>query len=108
LHTIDLSGVDDFAINDTIHFTITRSGRITSIGLPAVGNYGINVVVYDIYGNSISADFTVTVLTITTEPTSSPTTLPDLLGGLVLVIAGAAVGIIVMIVVNIVLKRRNE
>ncbi|MHA2148038.1 MAG: cadherin repeat domain-containing protein [Candidatus Thorarchaeota archaeon] len=108
LSATDLSGVDDYAINDTIHFSITRSGRITSIGLPAVGNYGISVVVYDIYGNSINAEFTVTILSIVTEPTTSPTTPPDLLSGIILVFAGGAIVIVVIVVVNILMKRRSD
>ncbi|MHA2024460.1 MAG: hypothetical protein ACW98U_01070 [Candidatus Thorarchaeota archaeon] len=108
LSATDISGIDDYAINDTIHFSITSSGRITSIGLPPSGIYGISVQVYDIFGNSIGTEFTVTILSVTSETTTFPTTLPDLLGGIVLVFAGVAVGVVVIVVVNILLKRRGE
>ena len=103
LSVTDLSGIAEFAINDTVHFSITSQGRITSIGLPETGEYGIRVTVFDIFGNSVSAEFTVVIL-----PSTTPIPPPDLLSSFILVFSGAAATLVIITVVNIYLKKRGD
>ena len=103
LSVTDLSGIAEFAINDTVHFSITSQGRITSIGLPETGEYGIRVTVFDIFGNSVSAEFTVVI-----HPSTTPIPPPDLLSSFILVFSGAAATLVIITVVNIYLKKRGD
>jgi hypothetical protein len=72
LHATDASGIHHWTVNDTVHFAISSSGRVTSITALAAGRYGLTVMVYDPYGNPRSATFAVTVQTETTTTTPPP------------------------------------
>ena len=66
---IDPSGIDYWKLNDTTHFTLSVSFfadgstvRITNNSVLESGSYGLNITVYDIYGNALSAVFEVIVV----------------------------------------------
>jgi len=61
LNATDLSGIDDWWIDDIIRFTIDWTGTIRTISILPPGSYGIQVWVSDIYGNELSAAFVVDV-----------------------------------------------
>ncbi|MFX1563723.1 MAG: hypothetical protein ACFFDP_10525, partial [Promethearchaeota archaeon] len=54
-----LSGISNWAINDTTNFSISNQGVITSIGTLVAGTYGLEVTVTDAAGNSLTASFDV-------------------------------------------------
>ena len=65
---IDESGIDHWELNDTTHFSLTASyfaigstARIINSTLLDSGVYSINVSVFDIYGNGLSAVVTLTI-----------------------------------------------
>jgi len=72
---VDLSGISHWEINDTVNFRLTATyfdtssiAYITSTTNLDPGVYGVLVLGYDIYDNSVSAEFTVMVETETTTP----------------------------------------
>lgn len=68
LNVTAYAGVDYWSINDTASFNIDNDGIITNNSFFSEGwSTGLNVEVYDIYGNSLSAEFSITVLD-TTPP----------------------------------------
>ncbi|MGY5853436.1 MAG: right-handed parallel beta-helix repeat-containing protein, partial [Candidatus Thorarchaeota archaeon] len=78
LEAFDLSGIYDWYINDTLHFSISGTGRITNTTVLIHGEYGLNVQAIDPYGNTLSGIFRITVLhvgpTTTTVTTATSTT----------------------------------
>jgi hypothetical protein len=72
LAATDLSGIDHWTVNDTVHFAISSSGRLTSVTSLAAGRYGLTVTVYDPYNNARSITFAVIVQAETTTTTSPP------------------------------------
>ncbi len=69
LDASDLSGIDDWWLNDTTYFTINdANGVITNIGQVPVGAYWLEVRAYDPYGYYCTADIKITV-----EDTTDPT-----------------------------------
>jgi len=99
LSAADLSGIGDWSINDTSHFAIRMDGRITSIGVLDVGQYGILVSVSDPYGNSLGATFTVSVQPLDTTPPP-----PD---NMMVLVASVSIGAVAVIVIVIVYLRRQ-
>jgi len=65
-----------WSVNDTAQFTIDDLGVLENATVLLVGSYGLQVVVTNIYGSSISTKFTVEVLSWDTAPPSWVTT-PD-------------------------------
>jgi hypothetical protein len=85
LNASDLSGIDHWWVNDTIHFSIDSDGRISNATALSVGVYGLKVRAYDPYDNYCTAIFKITAQT--TETTSesedgSGFTMAILFGGL--------------------------
>lgn len=72
LQATDLSGISQWLINDTIHFTIDGTGHITSTTILSAGHYGLNVTLTDPHGNMLSATFSVTVQETTLPPPPPP------------------------------------
>ncbi|MFX0108071.1 MAG: hypothetical protein ACFE7R_07295, partial [Candidatus Hodarchaeota archaeon] len=122
LQATDLSGIDYYECNDTLHFSIDATGWITNATTLEAGIYGILVKVYDSYGNSISAEFAITVqepmttttstttttttTTSTTSPTpTTPTTSIEIPLEIVMLAVGGIAGVIVIIIVVILRKR---
>ncbi len=108
----DLSGIGGYAVNDTANFAIDSTGLITSLTTLAAGEYGLNVSVWDIYGNERYQILTITVLPVSTSPTTSttptsPTTSPPPLDTLQL-IAIAGGGIFALIVIVVIMRRRGS
>ncbi|MGY5881852.1 MAG: NosD domain-containing protein, partial [Candidatus Thorarchaeota archaeon] len=67
LNATDLSGLDAWWLNDTIHFDIDPNGVVTNnIELP-VGTFGIHVWVNDTFGSILDATFNVIIVD-TTAP----------------------------------------
>ena len=113
LDALDLSGTTIWTLNDTIHFTISSSGRILSVGVLTPGKYGLTVTVSDIYGNQLSADFSVTVqssTTTTTETTTTTTngpTTPDDSDTLMVVVVSSLGGAVISLVIIGLLFRKK-
>ena len=61
LEAFDLSLLTDWNVNDTAHFAISGTGLITNSSTLELGTYGLKVNVSDVYGNTLEAEFTVTV-----------------------------------------------
>jgi parallel beta-helix repeat protein len=74
LNAVDISGLSEWWIDDTAHFSIDQEGSIRSIVLLEVGQYQLLMSVADSYGNVLYAEITVLVIDSTppiwlTEPT---------------------------------------
>jgi len=65
LDATDMSGIDSWWLNDTIHFSISSSGIITNASILEIGIYGLTVWVNDTLGNTQMAEFSVTVRDVT-------------------------------------------
>jgi hypothetical protein len=113
LEAFDLSGIDNWSINDTIHFTISANGRINSIITLDPSIYALTVSVFDLYDNTLSGTFTVTVReepTISTETSTTITTTPiqpsEGLDTGLLLLAAASIGVIVVLIVIVGMKHK--
>ncbi|MFX1563661.1 MAG: NosD domain-containing protein, partial [Promethearchaeota archaeon] len=104
LAAMDLSGIDQWVVNDTVHFSISGTGRLISITTLDAGQYGLTVTVYDPYGNHRTATCTITVQTptTTTPTTTSPPGIPGF------PIAAIVFGVISALALGLVLRRKKE
>ena len=100
----DPSGIEGYAVNDTTNFAIDSSGLITNVTSLVAGEYGLNVSVWDIYGNEIYQVIRITVQPVTTTSTTSttpePTPLPFDTMQLIAIAGGAAVLILIIILMR--------
>ena len=96
----DASGIDYYRINDTTHFAVDATGRITSVGLLPVGTYSLTITAFDPYHNALSA-----MITITVQPPSSPSP-PSLIPGFA--ILAITTGIIAALSIGIIHRRRRS
>ncbi len=80
LQATDLSGIDHWTLNDTLHFEISSTGLLTNKTHLSEGRYGITISAYDPYGNVLNTTITVAVESETTT-SGEPTTwqIPDYL-----------------------------
>jgi parallel beta-helix repeat protein len=62
LNATDVSGLDDWWLNDTMRFSIDAEGLLTMNGILPVGEYGVQVFVNDTLGHVLSYNFTLTVI----------------------------------------------
>jgi len=62
LDVSDYSSLDTWWLNDTVHFSITSDGTITSIVDLPVLQYGLQVFVNDTHGNVLSGSFSLAVV----------------------------------------------
>jgi len=126
LEAYDLSGIDSWAINDTINFAISATGLITNATVLNPGGYVLSVTVNDTEGNDISATFIVAVLetgstttTTTTTTTTSTTTVtsptdtnttttepPDVSTYIMIIITMG--GVIAVLVIFIIIQSRKK
>ncbi len=109
---IDLSGIDHWELNDTVHFTYTVTHyslgstiRLTNVTALSAGVYSLEIRAYDPYDNYCSATFVVAVLdpvTATTAQTEGDSTLFILAG---VGISGAAAVVMVLVLLR---RQGNE
>ena len=76
INATDLSGIDDFRVNDTYHFTIDWEGNLRSIRFLAVRDYPIIIYVDDIWANLNT--ITIIIHVVDTTPPSLVTDPPNL------------------------------
>jgi parallel beta-helix repeat protein len=100
----DPSGIAGFALNDTTNFRIDSSGLITNVVDLTVGNYNLNVTVWDPFENTRYVLLTVSVLP---APTTTPPPPPPVDGTVMLLLAAGAGAIVLLVVVMIFLKKRE-
>ncbi|MGY5872149.1 MAG: NosD domain-containing protein [Candidatus Thorarchaeota archaeon] len=124
---IDPSGIDHWELNDTIHFAIGASyfeggstARITTQYILEPSSYGLNLTVYDIYDNKLSATFTVvveprevtatttTTITTTTTNTTTTSTTPGGIDPVLTLVLGTGIGGAAVVVIVIVFLRRKS
>jgi hypothetical protein len=117
LYATDISGIGGWSVNDTIHFHITGSGLITNATVLNVGDFFVNISVWDLYDNTVWLVIEITVIpyspTTTTTPTTpatTPTTTPsenadDLIWNVLLI---GSSGITVIALIVIVAEVRNR
>jgi parallel beta-helix repeat protein len=121
---IDPSGIDRWELNDTTHFTLSASfyfdgstARLSNKSILEVGSYGLDISVYDVYGNKLSAVFSIivtttitTVTTTTTTPTTTglTSTTPGGIDPVMTLALGAGLGgVAVFAIVMVMLRRRS-
>ncbi|TFG30129.1 hypothetical protein EU528_08670 [Candidatus Thorarchaeota archaeon] len=97
LEVTDFSDIDEWIVNDTVHFSIV-DGLLTNSTSLEVGYYRLNITVVDIYGNARTALITVFVTDIEAPPAD--------LTGLMLAIGGG-VAVLAVIVVVIIIKKKQ-
>lgn len=102
LQATDLSGINLWTINDTMHFELSGNGLLTNKTHLSVGQYGLAISVYDLYDNVLNTTITVKVESETTT-TGEPTTwqIPDYL------IPAVGLSLAVVIVIVIVYRIRK-
>ncbi|MGY5852714.1 MAG: right-handed parallel beta-helix repeat-containing protein [Candidatus Thorarchaeota archaeon] len=84
LDASDISGIDEWSLDDTAHFTISEEGVLSFVGVLPVGDYEVRVTVSDTYGNEVSATIIVTIRSAESNPMMLPIAIAGL-GGVVLV-----------------------
>jgi parallel beta-helix repeat protein len=92
----DPSGIEGYGVNDTTNFQISAAGLITNAIPLVVGEYCLNVTVWDPFGNTRSVLLTVTVLPL---PSPGDGTM------MLLLAAGAGVGVLLIVIVIFMKKR---
>jgi len=68
VRAVDASGIEGYALNDTLDFAISSAGLITNMTSLFVSTYGLNVTVWDVHGNLSFRLFSITILEETTTP----------------------------------------
>lgn len=109
----DYSPLGTWSVNNTL-FSIT-DGLLTNASALEPGNYRLKITVEDIYGNELSVDILIHVLSepTTTEPTTSePTTIDTSGGGLppetmLLLVLGAGGAVVVIVIIVLVVKKKS-
>ncbi len=91
----DPSGIDLWAVNDTVNFQISSTGLLTNIGTLQAGNYTILISVTDSFGNNASMVVTIVVRTTGGLPST-----------LVLAI-GTGAAAVLLVIILIIYKRRG-
>lgn len=100
LQASDPSGIDSWAVNNTVNFAISSTGLLTNATTLEPGIYYVEVTVTDVYSNSV----TVTIMITVTEPEPvGPPIDPTVL----MLIVGGAGGLIVIILVVFMFKKKS-
>jgi len=94
LEAWDLSGIAEWTVNDTEHFTITATGLLSSSSLLPPGSYVISIAASDPYGNTLT-----TTITVTVQEVTSPTFLLQMVTAILLGVATMCVTIPVLLLV---------
>lgn len=103
LEAWDLSGIDHWGINDTVHFAITNTGRIINMVPLGSGTYYLLVTVGDIYNNELSVTIAIFVRTATLDGTS-PFLLLLIGGGIA---GGVIITLLIVGIVYFVMRRKR-
>ncbi|UCE10989.1 MAG: hypothetical protein JSW61_03400, partial [Candidatus Thorarchaeota archaeon] len=121
----DLSGIGGWSINDTMNFHIDSSGLLTNNTVLPIGDYGLRVSVWDVYGNLRDHEIRIRILfvppptttpttttttpttTTTTGPTETTTPPPPLDSTTLFIIAAGSGAAIVVIVILVTLRKRG-
>lgn len=116
----DLSGIDYWVINDTTHFTISfalysggSTARIINSTVLEPGSYGLNLTVYDPYGNYCSKILYLVVLgtpSTATSPTTTSLTTSETPGGvdpMLTLVMGTGIGAITVVIIFIVILKKK-
>jgi len=112
VYATDPSGIGGFSVNSTLKFTIDGNGVLRNLTKLNPGVYGVSIIVWDSFDNSMHYVIQVTVLEAPTTPISTTTTPshtvpPADLTPLILGIAAAG-GAIFVIVIIIMMKKRPK
>jgi hypothetical protein len=100
LNVTDLSGIQQWWLNDTVHFTINNDGVITNRTALVPGTYVITVIAHDPYSNIATVTLTITVLQATTKIPPPPLSMVFLAFAVVL-------GSVILLGVGAKLRRRR-
>ena len=116
----DLSGIDYWVINDTTHFTISfalysggSTARIINSTVLEPGSYGLNLTVYDPYGNYCSKILYLVVLgtpSTATSPTTTSLTTSETPGGvdpMLTLLMGTGIGAVTVVIIFIVILKKK-
>jgi hypothetical protein len=121
LQATDLSGIGAWHVNDTVNFAISGTGLLTNDIVLEVGDYGLNISVEDIYGNTRSFTIRIRVLPSTTTTTTTTTTtettttttettsteeVPPLDPMVLVIVIGIGAGVIVIIIIVAIKRKR--
>ncbi len=114
LQATDLSGIGAWYVNDTANFAISGTGLVTNESILEVGDYGLNISVEDIYGNTRSFTIRIRVLSSTTTTTTTTTTtettsteeIPPLDPMVLVIVIGIGAGVIVIIIIVAIKRKR--
>ena len=111
---IDNIGISMWTLNDTVHFSLSSTellggsaAQLSNSTPLSVGDYGLNITVYDYSGNSLSALITITVQPPSTTTTTSTNTTSEGIDPLLSFGAGAGVSGVVLLVIVFALSRRK-
>jgi hypothetical protein len=122
LPVTDPSSIDHWAINDTTHFNLSASfyfggstARITNRSILEPNSYYLNISVYDVHGNRLSAILVVMVLkdpliettTTTTTSLTTNTTPGDVNPVMTFVLGTGMGGIVVLVIVVVALRKKS-
>ena len=117
LEAYDLNVPLTWSVNDTSNFSVSSTGLITSNAILSIGNYGINVSVSDLVGNTLSRTFRLRVLphplTTSTSTTTTgivTTTTPQPIGSnlMLLIIIAASIGGVAVLVIGVMIWKKKS
>jgi parallel beta-helix repeat protein len=102
VNATDPSGIAGWAVNGTL-FTIDSTGLITNASTLAVGEYTLNITVWDQYGNT---GFHVITIQVLPETTSTTTTTTPIDSTVLLVVIGAGGAVVIILGAIVILRKR--
>ncbi|MHA1481573.1 MAG: hypothetical protein ACTSQZ_09155 [Candidatus Thorarchaeota archaeon] len=106
LDATDYSGISQWWLNDTEHFSIDSNGVIGNATNLAPGSYGLQVSVNDTLDYTTNVDFTVSVNEITSTTTTTSTTNGNGIDTMTLaLIAGGVIAVVVIVLLVMKIKK---
>ena len=102
LQASDLSGLDTWWIDDTVHFTVTQSGIIRNATFLENGSYQIHIWVNDTLGNTLTDTFYL-IIQAPTSPTTTP--LPGIPG---FPLESIVLGLVTVLIPVVIYRRRQS
>ena len=110
LQATDISGIGAWHINDTANFVISGTGYLENSTVLEIGDYGLNISVEDIYGNTRSFTIRIRVTPPSTPPTSTAPTTPTgaiPLSDTMILFLGIGAAVIVIVVIVVIRRRKG-